>query len=84
MDITVEQKIKYAGWVAKAFMIFGVIFIGWGFVVHNVQQNYIAGNSIAGTGLVFVALFGVFVYLKKRMEKEVEGERPYFDPYRNR
>jgi hypothetical protein len=70
MDI--EDKIKYAGLLARVFVFFACMFIGGALVVHVM----IGGdtNPIAETGLVFLALFGVFAWMKRKLELELNGE----------
>lgn len=68
MEYTLDQKIRYAGIIAKIFMVFGMIFIFYALVVRVIE--HIDTNTIAGTGLVFCALFGVFVWMKKKLEQE--------------
>jgi L-asparagine transporter-like permease len=75
MDITnlpLDDKIRYAGYIAKMFMVFAMVFILGALVVRIVM--YVDTNNIAFTGLVFAALFGVFVWMKKKLEQEKEEE----------
>jgi LPXTG-motif cell wall-anchored protein len=71
-EMPLPEKIKYAGYAARIFMACGIIFICYALAVRILTGT--DTNSIAGLGLVFVALFGIFVWMKKTLEKEqVEG-----------
>lgn len=71
MELTVEQKIKYADLIARVMIAASVIFIGYGAVVRMIQDpGY--GNMLMFTGVIFVALFGVSVYAKKYLQKQID------------
>lgn len=76
MELTVEQKIKYADVLARVMLIFAVIFIGYGLVAKVMAGDPYA-NTIAGTGLVFGALCGLCVYVKKTVEAQIEAGKTY-------
>ena len=76
MELTIEQKIKYADIAARVMILFSVIFIGYGMVAKVVGGDPFA-NSIAGTGLVFVALFGVFVWMKKKLQQQIDDAKTF-------
>ena len=71
MELTIEQKIKYADTIARVLMAFSVIFIGYGSIV-RLMQDASMGNMIMFTGLIFVALFGVAAYTKKSLQKRID------------
>lgn len=77
MVLTIDQKIKYSGIIARIMIMFAVIFIGYGFVV-RVMTGDPNANLIAGTGLVWGVLFLVAVYTKKNLEKEKSGGTTFF------
>jgi hypothetical protein len=72
----VLQKIKYADWIARIMIAASVIFIGYGASV-KLLQDAAYGNTIMLSGLVFVALFGVAVYVKKKLETSIEAGKTF-------
>ena len=76
MELTIEQKIKYADIVARVMVFASVLFVGFGAVVRmTVDQGL--GNMILFTGLIFIALLGVAAYTKKKLEASIEAGKPF-------
>jgi hypothetical protein len=75
-ELTIEKKIYYSGIAARVLMAASVIFIGFGASV-KLLQNAEYGNVIMGTGLVFVALFGVAVYVKNELTKRITAGKTF-------
>jgi L-asparagine transporter-like permease len=71
-EFTLEQKIRYSGYIAKMFMVFALVFIFYALAVRII--SHVDTNPIAIIGLMFCALFGVFVWMKKKLEQEKEDE----------
>lgn len=75
-ELTIEKKIYYSGIVARVMIAASVIFIGFGASVKLLQDpGY--GNLLMGTGLVFVALFGVAVYVKIMLTKRITAGKTF-------
>jgi L-asparagine transporter-like permease len=68
METTLDQKIRYAGIAAKLFMVCAIVFIFYALVVRLIMQ--VDTNSIAEIGMIFCALFGVFLWMKRKLEQE--------------
>ena len=71
MELTVEQKIQYSTLIAKILMTASFIFIGFGAVV-KIMQDAAYGNWLMEIGLVFIALLGVSLYVKKTLTDKIE------------
>lgn len=76
MELTLEQKIKYAGLLSRIFMFFGFVFVLFGLVA-KVMAGDPNANAIALTGLVFVALCGVFAWMKLKLTEQQSGGRTF-------
>lgn len=76
MEMTVEQKIRYADIVTRVMVFASVLFIGFGSVI-RISQDAALGNMIMFTGLIFVALLGVAAYTKKKLQQSVDDNRPF-------
>ena len=75
-EMPLPEKIKYAGYAARIFMAGAIVFI-----VYALAVRIIAGadtNDIAILGLVFAALFGIFVWMKKMLEKEQDEGKTFY------
>jgi hypothetical protein len=67
-----EKKIFYADVIARILMVASVTFIAYGSFIRMLQDPAY-GNTLMFTGLVFVVLFGVAVYTKKYLQKQVDS-----------
>ena len=76
MELTTEQKIKYADIIARVLIAVSIIFIGYGAVV-SMMQDKAMGNTIMFSGLIFVALAGVAIYVKKTLEKQIDSGKTF-------
>ena len=75
-ELTIEEKIHYSDLVARIMMAASAIFIGLGASVKLLQSSEY-GNLLMGTGLVFVALFGVAVYVKNELTKRITAGKTF-------
>lgn len=75
-ELTIEKKIYYSGVIARVLMAASVIFIGFGASVRLLQSAEY-GNVLMGTGLAFVALFAVAVYVKATLTKRITAGKTF-------
>ena len=72
MELTLDQKIKYTGIIARILMFASFLFILFGASV-KLMYDSLYGNLLMETGLAFVALFAVAIYVKRTLEKRIEA-----------
>ena len=74
-NMPVEQKIVYGRILTKVFMFFSLVFIlGYAVVKLMTGDNNLWTAEI---GFVCVALFGVFAWITRKLEMEVQGESTF-------
>jgi hypothetical protein len=76
MEPTVEQRIKTVDIAARILICVAVVLIGGGLAIRIMTAEPYA-NVLAGTGLVFVALFGVAAYTKKKLIESTSAGIPF-------